>query len=97
MNFQQLKFVREALRQDFNLTEVGNALYMSQSGVSKRIKELETELGIDIFVRRGKRVTGLTEEGQEAVGFIERILAETDSLRRYAARSRVACEMASDR
>jgi LysR family cys regulon transcriptional activator len=88
MNFQQLKFVREALRQDFNLTEVGNALYMSQSGVSKRIKELETELGIDIFVRRGKRVVGLTQEGQEAIGYIERILSETDDLKRFAARQR---------
>ncbi len=88
MNFQQLKFVREALRRDFNLTEVGNALYMSQSGVSKRIKELETELGIDIFVRRGKRVVGLTPQGREAIGYIERILSETDGLRRFAARQR---------
>ena len=88
MNFQQLKFVREALRQDFNLTEVGNVLYMSQSGVSKRIRELEVELGIDIFIRRGKRVTGLTDAGHEAVGIIERILCESDNLRRHAAQSR---------
>ncbi len=88
MNFQQLRFVREALRQDFNLTEVGNVLYMSQSGVSKQIKELETELGITIFVRHGKRVTGLTPAGQAAIGIIERILSETDSLRRCAAHSR---------
>ena len=45
-------------------------------------------LGIDIFVRRGKRVVGLTQEGQEAIGYIERILSETDDLKRFAARQR---------
>ncbi len=55
MNFQQLRFVREAVRQNMNLTEVANVLYTSQSGVSKQIKDLEDELGVDIFIRRGKR------------------------------------------
>jgi len=65
MNFQQLRIIRETLRQDFNLTEVANALYTSQPGVSKHIKDLEDELGIEIFVRRGKRLLGLTEPGKE--------------------------------
>ena len=64
MNFQQLRFVREAVRQNMNLTEVANVLYTSQSGVSKQIKDLEDELGVDIFIRRGKRLTGLTEPGK---------------------------------
>ncbi|STW78560.1 alkanesulfonate utilization operon LysR-family regulator CbI [Klebsiella michiganensis] len=49
MNFQQLKIIREAARQDYNLTEVANMLYTSQSGVSRHIRELEEELGIEIF------------------------------------------------
>ena len=57
MNFQQLRIIREAVRRDFNLTEVANALYTSQSGVSKHIKDLEDELGIELFIRRGKRLT----------------------------------------
>ena len=44
MNFQQLKIIREAARQDYNLTEVANMLYTSQSGVSRHIRELEEEL-----------------------------------------------------
>lgn len=84
MNFQQLKFVREALRREFNLTEVGNALFMSQSGVSKRIRELEIELGVDIFVRKGRRITGLTRAGSDLAEIVERILAETEDLRRCA-------------
>ena len=43
MNLQQLRIVREAIRQDFNLTEVANALFTSQPGVSKHIKDLEDE------------------------------------------------------
>ena len=85
MNFQQLKYVREAVRNDFNLTEVANVLLTSQSGVSKQIKELEAELGIEIFVRKGKRLMGLTRAGQDVAGQIERVLLETDNLRRYAA------------
>jgi Transcriptional regulator len=58
VNFQQLKIIREAARQDYNLTEVANILYTSQSGVSRHIRELEDELGIEIFIRRGKRLLG---------------------------------------
>ena len=84
MNFQQLKFVREAVRQDLNLTAAANALYTSQSGVSKQIRELEIELGIEIFIRKGKRLTGLTQAGEGAVNVINRILLETENLRRFA-------------
>ena len=51
-------------RQDYNLTEVANMLFTSQSGVSRHIRELEDELGIEIFVRRGKRLLGMTEPGK---------------------------------
>lgn len=84
MNFQQLKYVREAMRSDLNLTEAANALNTSQSGVSKQIRELEIELGIEIFVRRGKRIAGLTRAGEGAVKLIERVLQEAENLKRYA-------------
>lgn len=84
MNFQQLRIIRETARQDFNLTEVANALYTSQPGVSKHIKDLEDELGIEIFVRRGKRLLGLTEPGKELLQVVERILLDTQNLRRIA-------------
>ncbi|MFO1345381.1 MAG: CysB family HTH-type transcriptional regulator [Rhodocyclaceae bacterium] len=84
MNFQQLRIVRETVRQDFNLTEVANALYTAQPGVSKHIKDLEDELGIEIFVRRGKRLLGLTEPGKELVQVVDRILVDTQNLRRIA-------------
>jgi LysR family cys regulon transcriptional activator len=86
MNFQQLRYVREAQRNDLNLTEVANALATSQSGVSKQIRDLEAELGIEIFVRKGKRLTGFTRAGEGALQIVKRILLETENLKRYSDR-----------
>ena len=82
MNFQQLRIVRETVRRNFNLTEVANALFTSQSGVSKHIKDLEDELGVELFVRRGKRLLGLTDPGKEMVEIVERILVDTGNIKR---------------
>lgn len=85
MNFQQLRIVRETVRQNFNLTEVANALYTSQSGVSKHIKDLEDELGIEIFVRKGKRLLGMTEPGLELLQLVERMLQDASNLKSLSA------------
>ena len=61
MNFQQLRIIRETVRQNFNLTDAANALFTSQSGVSKQAKDLEDELGVELFIRKGKRLLGLTD------------------------------------
>jgi LysR family transcriptional regulator, cys regulon transcriptional activator len=81
MNFQQLRSVREAVRSGFNLTEAAQALHTSQPGVSRQIRELEDELGIELFVRAGKRLTGLTEPGGHVLPIIERVLMESRNLR----------------
>jgi LysR family cys regulon transcriptional activator len=82
MNFQQLRSVREAVRQGFNLTEVAQALHTSQPGVSRQIRELEDELGIELFVRAGKRLTGLTAPGHTVLPIVERLLQEAANLQR---------------
>ncbi|WP_313656238.1 HTH-type transcriptional regulator Cbl [Pantoea sp.] len=84
MNFQQLKIIREAARCEFNLTEVANALFTSQSGVSRHIRDLEDELGVEIFIRRGKRLLGMTEPGKALLTIAERILDEAGKVRRLA-------------
>ncbi|WP_088343491.1 MULTISPECIES: CysB family HTH-type transcriptional regulator [Rhodomicrobium] len=84
MNFQQLRIVRETVRCNYNLTDVAAALYTSQSGVSKHIKDLEDELGVELFVRRGKRLLGLTAPGQELSGMVERILLDAANVRHVA-------------
>lgn len=84
MNFQQLRIVREMMRRNFNLTEVGGALFTSQSGVSKHIRDLEDELGVELFVRRGKRVLGLTAPGKELAGIVERMLLDAGNMKNLA-------------
>ena len=92
MNFQQLRIIRETVRRNYNLTEVANGLFTSQSGVSKHIKDLEDELGVELFVRRGKRLLGLTELGKELVVIVERILLDAQNIKRlgqqFAAKDR---------
>lgn len=81
MNFQQLRAVRETARLGFNLTEAAHALHTSQPGVSRQIRELEEELGIEIFVRAGKRLTGLTPPGEVLLPIVERLLLDADNLK----------------
>mgnify|MGYP001309589578 CR=1 FL=1 len=82
MNFQQLRSVREAVRRRFNLTDVASALNTSQPGVSRQIRELEDELGFEVLVRAGKRLTGMTQPGEQILPIIERMLLDAENLRR---------------
>lgn len=82
MNLQQLRFVQEAVRRGLNLTETARALHTSQPGVSKAIRELEQELGVDVFVRHGKRLTHVTEPGRQMLTSVETILREVANLKR---------------
>jgi LysR family cys regulon transcriptional activator len=82
MNLHQFRFVREAVRQNFNLTSAAKALFTSQPGVSKAIIELEDELGVEIFRRHGKRIRSLTEPGKRILISIEHILDEMETLKR---------------
>jgi DNA-binding transcriptional LysR family regulator len=90
VNVQQLRYIRETARRGFNLTEAADALHTSQSGISKQIRLLEFELGVEVFVRKGKRILGLTRAGEGAVEVIERALLEIDNLKRHAADYSVA-------
>jgi LysR family cys regulon transcriptional activator len=85
VNLHQFRFVREAVRQKLNLTAVAKALYTSQPGISKSIIELEDELSIEIFTRRGKRLCAITDQGKLVVAAAERILREVEALKRLGA------------
>ncbi len=81
MNFPQLRYLNEIVRCNLNISDAANALYTSQPGVSKQIKLLEEELGIDIFVRNGKRIVAITEPGKVVLGIAQRMLHETENLK----------------
>ncbi len=82
MNLHQFRFVQEAARRNLNLTETAKALHTSQPGISKAILELEEELGVDIFVRHGKRLKRITEPGEQVLRSIDVIMRELANLRR---------------
>lgn len=85
MNVQQLRYVRETIRQGLNLTAAARELHTSQPGISRQIRELEQELGIELFVRHGKRVIDLTESGRALAPIVDRVLQEIENLRAAAA------------
>ena len=85
MKLQQLRYIVEIQRQGLNVSEAAEALYTSQPGISKQVKLLEDELGVAIFERSGKRFTGVTEPGKTVLAIAERILRETENLKRASA------------
>jgi LysR family cys regulon transcriptional activator len=82
MKLQQLRYLTEVVRRGLNVSEAADALHTSQPGVSKQIRALEDELGIQVFVRHGKRLVSVTEPGKAVIAIAERILSEAQNLRR---------------
>ena len=82
MKLQQLRYLTEVVRRGLNVSEAAAALHTSQPGISKQIRALEDELGVQVFVRHGKRLVSVTEPGKAVVSIAERILAEAQNLRR---------------
>ena len=80
MNLQQLRYIHEVARCGLNVSEAALALFTSQPGVSKQIRQLETELGIEIFERHGKRLVAVTEPGRAVLSIAERVLRDVDNL-----------------
>jgi len=81
MKLQQLRYLREVVRRGLNVSDAAEALYTSQPGISKQIRLLEDELGVQILVRHGKRVVDLTEPGRIIVEIADRMLQDAESLK----------------
>ncbi|OGA20548.1 MAG: transcriptional regulator CysB [Betaproteobacteria bacterium RIFCSPLOWO2_02_FULL_67_26] len=84
MKLQQLRYLREVARSGLNLSEAAESLHTSQPGISKQIRQLEDELGVQILVRNGKRVVDVTEPGRVILGIAERILQDAENLKQVA-------------
>jgi LysR family cys regulon transcriptional activator len=85
MNLQQLRYVCAVVKEGFSVTRAAQALHTSQPGISQQINALEKELGLALFVRERKRLTGLTAAGQEIVSRAESALLDIGFIREYAA------------
>ena len=84
MKLQQLRYIWEVAQHGLNISATAESLYTSQPGVSKQIRLLEDELGIQIFGRSGKNLTHITPAGQAILDMASRILEETENIRAAA-------------
>jgi len=85
MKLQQLRYLVEVERRGLNVSAAAEALFTSQPGVSKQIGLLESELGLTIFERSGKRLTAITAPGRIVLAMAQRILAEAQNMKRVGA------------
>ena len=85
MNIRQLRALCEILKHGLHISAAAKVLHTSQSGVSKQILELEEELGVTIFVRRGNRLTGISDAGRALVTIAERIVNDAEMMHVVAA------------
>lgn len=84
MKLQQLRYIVEIVNQNMNITEAAEALYTSQPGISKQVRLLESELGINIFERNGKHIKGLTPAGEKIIAITRELLVKVQSIRAVA-------------
>ena len=81
MKLQQLRCVYQIVQNDFNISKAAEFLHTSQPGVSKQIQLLEDEIGIKIFQRNGKRLTGLSDAGDDLYKSISEIIREVSNIK----------------
>ncbi|MBM96683.1 MAG: HTH-type transcriptional regulator CysB [Oceanospirillaceae bacterium] len=84
MKLQQLKYIWEVAHHDLNVSATAQALFTSQPGISKQIRMLEEELGVEIFSRSGKHLTRITPAGEAILSITGEILRQVDSVKRVA-------------
>ncbi len=82
MKLHQLRYLHEVVKHGLNITNAAEALYTSQPGVSKQIQLIEEELGLQIFKRNGKRLTGLTEPGRQVVNLATQVMRDIENIKR---------------
>lgn len=84
MKLQQLKYLLAIVDNGLNITAAAERLYTSQPGVSKQLKLLEEELGLQLFTRKGKSLGGVTAAGEQVIQRARLIMQEVENIRSLA-------------
>ena len=84
MKLQQLRYIWEVSKHDLNVSATAQSLYTSQPGISKQIRLLEDELGVEVFARSGKHLTRVTPAGQAILSVAGEILQKVESIKQVA-------------
>jgi LysR family cys regulon transcriptional activator len=81
MTLQQLRYLCGVVDADLSVSRAARTLHTSQPGISKQIQMLERELGVDLLIRQGNRIAGLTEAGGEVLNVARRMLLDAEHLK----------------
>lgn len=84
MKLQQLRYIWEVSKHNLNVSATAESIYTSQPGISKQIRTLEDELGIPIFIRNGKHLTGMTAAGEKIIRIAGEMLQKTENIKGIA-------------
>jgi len=84
MKLQQLRYIWEVAHHDLNVSQTAQSLYTSQPGISKQIRLLEDELGVEVFARSGKHLTRITPAGETIIEKAGEILRTVESIKQAA-------------
>ena len=84
MKLQQLRYICEVAGNDLNISSAAQNLFTSQPGVSKQIRLLEDELGVEVFTRSGKHLTQITPAGQEILKIAHEVLRQVENIRQVS-------------
>src|SRR3990167_2681517 len=84
MKLQQLRYIWEVAHHDLNVSATAQSLYTSQPGISKQIRLLEDELGVEVFARSGKHLTRVTPAGERIISTAGEILRKVESIKQIA-------------
>lgn len=94
MTLKQLRCLVAIVDANLNISQAAARLYATQPGLSKQLRQLEDELGVTIFTRRGKSLAAITPAGAEVIDHARVVLAEARRIREAAHRTRCAAESA---
>ena len=81
MNLKQLQLICEMVKAEFNVSRTADAMFTSQPGISAMLKNLEEELNIKIFIRHGKRITGLSSAGENIYHYAQEVLFNVKAIK----------------
>lgn len=88
MTLTQLRYLVAIADSGFNITQAAEKVHATQPGLSKQLKQLEDELGFQLFLRRGRSLEGVAPAGVKVIESARKILAEAANIRSYAANER---------
>ena len=84
MKLQQFRYIWEVAHHDLNVSATAQSLYTSQPGISKQIRLLEDELGVQVFERSGKHLVRITPAGEKIIAVAGDILQKVENVKRVA-------------